>query len=60
MVCVEGLEDCGAAEGVAGEEHAVQVHLPPEGGEVELILRFGKGEDFCSERNIHDINFQSW
>ena len=43
VVLVERLEDGGAAEGVAGEEHVVHVHLPAEGGEVELTLMLAEG-----------------
>ena len=43
MVLVERLEDGGAAEGVAGEEHVVHVDPPAEGGQVELILMLAEG-----------------
>ena len=43
MVLVERLEDGGAAEGVAGEEHVVHVDPTAEGGQVELILMLAEG-----------------
>ena len=59
MVFVEGLQDGGAPERVSGEDNIVDIHLPAEGWEVQLILIMG-GRTFVGTSKTFLVYIQDW